>query len=79
MGRESAMAKNRKFIIFLLLFSILTIFSAAQAAKDKVDIYLFRGEGCSHCAQLEPYLLYLQDETYKGKIKNHKLLTTKIT
>lgn len=72
MGRESAMAKNRKFIIFLLLFSILTIFSAAQAAKDKVDIYLFRGEGCSHCAQLEPYLLYLQDETYKGKINLHE-------
>ena len=66
------MANKRKFIIFLLLIFILSIVCAADAANNKVDIYLFRGEGCSHCAQLEPYLIYLKDEVYKGKINLHE-------
>lgn len=55
--------------VIILIFSVIC---TANAANNKVDIYLFRGEGCSHCAQLEPYLKYLQEETYKGKINLHE-------
>ena len=68
------MTKNRKafILISLIILLILSAASIVSAANDKVDVYLFRGEGCSHCAQLEPYLNYLKDETYKGKINLHE-------
>ena len=64
--------KQKSIILFLLLICVLSVCTAVNAANDKVDIYLFRGEGCSHCAQLEPYLKYLQSEPYKGKINLHE-------
>ena len=68
------MAKIQKALILLsaVILCILSVVCIAGAANNKVDIYLFRGEGCSHCAQLEPYLKYLRDETYKGKINLHE-------
>ena len=68
------MAKMKKAYILSLAVIILifSVICTANAANNKVDIYLFRGEGCSHCAQLEPYLKYLQEETYKGKINLHE-------
>lgn len=68
------MTENRNiFILFLSVLAVMLLsVCTVNAANDKVDIYLFRGEGCSHCAQLEPYLIYLRDETYKGKINLHE-------
>ncbi|MBQ6342777.1 MAG: hypothetical protein IJI41_06620 [Anaerolineaceae bacterium] len=64
--------KQKSIILFLFFICILSVCNVVNAANDKVDIYLFRGEGCSHCAQLEPYLKYLQSEPYKGKINLHE-------
>ena len=63
--------RNHLFIILAVFICILSAFITASAADKKVDIYFFRGEGCSHCAALEPYLNYLQTEVYKGKINLH--------
>ncbi|MBQ6517796.1 MAG: hypothetical protein IJI14_03695 [Anaerolineaceae bacterium] len=63
---------NKKIaFLFTLFLLILTFTLSASAANDKVDIYFFRGEGCSHCAALEPFLNYLQTEVYKGKLNIH--------
>ena len=64
--------KNHFSIIPLLLFFILFCTLAVNAANDVVDIYFFRGEGCSHCAAEEPYLKYLKDDVYKGKLNIHE-------
>ncbi len=64
---------QKKIILLITLFIlILTATVTVSAADDKVDIYFFRGEGCSHCAALEPYLNYLRDEVYKGKLNIHE-------
>ena len=68
------MTNVQKRIIFILT-AIILIMAASEtvnAANDKVDIFFFRGEGCSHCAALEPYLNYLRDEVYKGKLNIHE-------
>ena len=67
--------KNHKKALILLsavLICILFGISTVSAAKDTVDIYFFHGDGCPHCEQLAPYLQYLQDEIYKGKLNIHK-------
>ena len=68
------MERSRKFITIqiVILLLMLLITGCVQAAGDVVDIYLFRGEGCSHCAELEPYLQYLKDDVYKNKINLHE-------
>ena len=57
--------------ILLGLLFILIITGIAGAEGTPVDIYFFRGEGCSHCAAEEPYLQYLKDDVYKDKINIH--------
>ena len=67
--------KNHKKALILLsavLICILFGIGTVSAAKDTVDIYFFHGDGCPHCEQLAPYLQYLQDEIYKGKLNIHK-------
>lgn len=67
--------KNTNRIIFGII-AALTVFlgfaAPAPAANDTVDIYFFRGEGCSHCAAEEPYLNYLNQDVYKGKLNIHE-------
>ncbi len=59
-------------LILLALAALLCVFNFAAAANSKpVQIYLFRGDGCSHCAALEPYLQYLKDEVYGDSIEIH--------
>ena len=74
MEEEFAMDRSRKFITVQIVILMLTLVIAGcvQAADDVVDIYLFRGEGCSHCAELEPYLQSLKDGVYKDKINIHE-------
>ena len=45
------------FILFLLLMPTIVF------AKDKVNVYVFRGEGCPHCEELKDYLDGLDSET----------------
>ena len=46
-----------KKIISLVLFGLLFLPIVTFAKSDKVDIYLFYGNGCPHCAQLENFLI----------------------
>jgi len=39
---------------------------------EVVHIYFFRGEGCSHCAEEEPFLQHLIDDVYQGRIYVHE-------
>ena len=41
-------------------------------ASEVVNIYFFRGEGCSHCAAEEPFLQHLIDDVYHEKIYIHE-------
>lgn len=73
---------KKKYIIFLLLLMLIPFNIYAlnnnyedkihdivdkEVDEDKVNIYLFRGEGCPHCAQEEDWLEEIE-EKYKGKI-----------
>ena len=52
---------SRLFIAFILL-----IIPFAASAKEKVNVYLFRGEGCPHCEEaLEFFDALSQDDEYK--------------
>ncbi len=64
-------SKNILFVFLTLLF-VLSIIGTVNAADNVVDIYFFRGEGCSHCAAAEPYLQYLKNDVYGDKINIHE-------
>ena len=66
------MKRSQKLITIVIFLLVLAIAGCVQAADDVVDIYLFRGDGCSHCAELEPYLKSLKDDVYKDKINIHE-------
>ena len=59
--------KKIKLIIFFVLFFVPIILFASE---KQINMYLFYGDGCPHCAALEKYLnLYLKD---KNNIKLYK-------
>ena len=63
----------KKNILRILCVCLFILTAAASVSADGVvDIYFFRGEGCQHCAAEEPYLQYLKDDVYKGKIRLHE-------
>ncbi len=64
--------QNRLYKLLTVILFVLFIAGTAYAADDVVDIYFFRGEGCSHCAALEPYLKYLKDDVYGAKLNIHE-------
>ncbi len=55
-------------MVVLFIFSMTV---AVNAADDVVEIYFFRGDGCSHCAAAEPYLQYLKNDVYGKSINIH--------
>ena len=64
----------KKFLFLILMFLFIPTVKA-----EKVNIYLFYGEGCSHCAALEKYLETKDNiNLYKYEIwfnsENEKLL-----
>ncbi len=71
-GRERMVKIKSWFSLLLLLLALLSCTLAVNADNNVVDIYFFRGEGCSHCAAEEPYLKYLQDDVYKGQLNIHE-------
>jgi Cytochrome c biogenesis protein len=56
------MKKIFKLIIITLLFLIMPVFklNALSVEKEPIDIYLFYGDGCPHCAKEEEFLDELQ-------------------
>lgn len=63
--------RKQSKLLLLVLFVLSCVFNIAAADSSAVQIYLFRGEGCSHCAALEPYLQYLKDDVYGNSIEIH--------
>lgn len=47
---------NKKTVVLIVLFSILISISISVSAQEQVDIYLFYGQGCPHCAKLETFI-----------------------
>ena len=41
-------------------------------ANEIVNLYFFRGEGCSHCAEEEPFLQDLIDNVYGYRLVVHE-------
>lgn len=65
---------NKRLFFFLLVIPVLLFFfiSPVQAAGQPVDIYLFYGEGCPHCAEEEKFLQFEAQNKYGDKIKIHR-------
>ena len=52
-----------KKILFAIIFCIMLIPSIIYAEQKELNMYLFYGNGCPHCAALEKYLdEYLKDK-----------------
>ena len=50
-----------KYLLLVLLFIPCIVFGS----EKKLNLYLFYGDGCPHCAALEKYLdSYLKDKDY---------------
>lgn len=62
-----------KKVIYTLLFLILFIPIIIFGKEKEMNMYLFYGNGCPHCAALEKYL-----DTYLDKHKNIKLYTYEV-
>lgn len=55
--------KKLKYVFIAL---VLLVIPFAASAKEKVNVYLFRGEGCPHCEEaLEFFDALSEDEEYK--------------
>lgn len=64
--------RKQSKLLLLVLFVLSCVCNIAAAESTPVQIYFFRGEGCSHCAAEEPYLQYLKDEVYDNAIEIHE-------
>lgn len=55
----------KKFKYLLLIITILLLLPLCVNAKQKVNIYLFRGEGCPHCQEAEEFFDSIEDKYSK--------------
>ena len=56
--------KDKRIINYLILFIVLMICPVVVNAKSTVNLYLFYGEGCPHCAAEEKFLKsYINDNS----------------
>ncbi|MBR4830460.1 MAG: hypothetical protein IKZ96_01670 [Bacilli bacterium] len=59
-----------KKLSYLLVAAIILLFPFVASAKDKVNVYIFRGEGCPHCEEaLEFFDNLSNDDEYKDLYK----------
>lgn len=59
-----------KKLSYLLVAAIILVFPFVASAKEKVNVYMFRGEGCPHCEEaLEFFDTLSNDEEYKDLYK----------
>lgn len=49
--------------LYLLIPIIILLFSTIIYAQNKTCIYFFYGDGCPHCAKVEPYIDELANRT----------------
>lgn len=65
------MLKKIKYLLFLLLISL--IFIPNVNAKEAVNLYLFWGDGCPHCAAEKEYLTKLEKEFDNLKVTKYEV------
>lgn len=53
--------KKLKFLL-LVVFTFLFVVPIGVNAKGKINIYLFRGEGCPHCQEAEEFFDNIKSE-----------------
>ena len=59
-----------KKLSYLLVAAIILLFPFVASAKEKVNVYIFRGEGCPHCEEaLEFFDTLEEDSEYKDLYK----------
>lgn len=65
------MKKLGKLLVFaLLLFVPFMVYAEETKKAEKINVYLFRGEGCPHCAEAEEFFDSLsKDEEYSKYYK----------
>lgn len=63
--------KYIKKILFLFIF--LLAFTSNIKAEEKVNLYLFYGDGCPHCAKEKEFLNNLQKEYTNLEIKTYEV------
>lgn len=51
----------KKIVRLFFVFILCCLFITNVNAKEKVNLYFFRGEGCPHCAEEERYLKKIKD------------------
>ncbi len=55
---------------YLLVAAIVLLFPFVASAKEKINVYMFRGEGCPHCEEaLEFFDELSEDEEFKNLYK----------
>ena len=52
----------KKISFVLIMLAVLLVPFTTLAKSEKVKVYFFRGEGCSHCAEAEEFFKSIQDE-----------------
>lgn len=52
----------KKFKYSIILMAALFLFPAIVSAKEEVKIYMFKGEGCSHCAEALEFFDSIEEE-----------------
>ena len=60
------MRKIRLLLVAALVLFLPFMVNVKAETKEKINVYLFRGEGCPHCAEAEEFFDELsKDEEYK--------------
>ncbi len=57
--------KNVKYLLLLLLAFLVipfTVLAEGEEASREVKVYVFRGDGCPHCADAEEWFASIEDE-----------------
>ena len=74
-GMIATMFQKRILLIAILLILVLAlvgIFSSAQA-QNPVIIYFFWGDGCPHCAEMEPFLIRLMQKHPEIEVRAYEV------
>lgn len=66
------MRKIKMMGITLLILLLLVLPLNSALAKDKINVYLFRGEGCPHCEEALEFFKKLSSDEEYGKYYNLK-------
>lgn len=63
----------KKIIVSCIVFLFLSILPASAQSPGQVDMYLFYGQGCSHCGRIQDFLEEIQEKYPKLNIIEHEV------